>query len=768
MKTNTPMVSVICITYGHEDYIAQALESFLMQKTDFPFQILVGEDKGPDRTAEIVLEYAAKYPDIIKPFIREKNLGAQGNLIDLCNRAGTKYLAFCEGDDYWTDEYKLQKQFELMEAHPEYRACFHNTMIMADPSWYLYGYYKKDKNGNIYIPESIPNYDNGLREMRMDYYIKFGPAHTSSLFYRWDETREIPEWYYKHIYGDHSLVMIQVGEGTIGYIPETMSVYRRSEVGVLMYDTKTDHFLKSRESWIEMAMDLERYFIEHYNSFAVKEIRERIALEFENYLRYIVTSDNLNMLENAYRRYAYPASLAIKINALNRRKLKKLETDYSQEGLKLLLSDENTQKEVAACVDARISEKKEKKKKGIETRIDSFVKDTIETRDNSVWVFSQEDQKYFGGNVRHLYEYIIAFHPEINAVWLTKNQSLIKMFEAENLPCSLIGSKSCRKIIDKASVAVTNCFVTRAFNIKGFNKDIKIVRLGNGVSLTGSYVEKTDEQKPRIASAGTAEEVISLYPEKYEDIRLTDTNRAFFTENYKDTFLQIATNKTVAESYEKRLGISRDNIFICGSPRTFAVREYVGKDTRDRILVIPGWRDRVAEQEEYIQYLLDNLEDINSYLDREDKYLNIHFTRDYKHSAFQILKDRIEQYIRIDFMGQGKDIYHELDDYDVMITDWNSVMYDFMMHDKPVVILKPDNPSLNNHAKFVFDDNALLPGEVATNWNEALEKCSARIKDRSTDRTMRKRALETVFDMTVNDSDNSERIVSEIKKRIGL
>jgi glycosyltransferase involved in cell wall biosynthesis len=138
-----PVVSVICITYGHEEYIAQALDSFLMQKTNFPYQILVGEDKGPDRTAEIVMEYAEKYPDRIVPFIREKNMGAQRNLIDLCRRAGTKYVAFCEGDDFWIDEYKLQKQYDFMEAHPEYRACFHNTRIQTDTSWYLYNYYKR-------------------------------------------------------------------------------------------------------------------------------------------------------------------------------------------------------------------------------------------------------------------------------------------------------------------------------------------------------------------------------------------------------------------------------------------------------------------------------------------------------------------------------------------------------------------------------------------------------------------------------------------------
>ena len=105
-------VTVCCITYKHEHLIRQALDSFLMQKTNFKFKVFVGEDNGPDGTADIIREYAEKYPDIIVPFLRTENMGAQTNLIDLCNHAKSPYIAFCEGDDYWIDEYNLQKQFD--------------------------------------------------------------------------------------------------------------------------------------------------------------------------------------------------------------------------------------------------------------------------------------------------------------------------------------------------------------------------------------------------------------------------------------------------------------------------------------------------------------------------------------------------------------------------------------------------------------------------------------------------------------------------------
>ena len=128
---------VVCITYKHEEFISQALDSFLAQKTNFKFKVFVGEDCGPDGTADILREYAEKYPDIIVPFIREQNMGAQRNLIDLCQRATSPYIAFCEGDDYWVDEYKLQKQVDYMQIHPEIRVCCTQTEVIAPDDWHL-------------------------------------------------------------------------------------------------------------------------------------------------------------------------------------------------------------------------------------------------------------------------------------------------------------------------------------------------------------------------------------------------------------------------------------------------------------------------------------------------------------------------------------------------------------------------------------------------------------------------------------------------------
>lgn len=122
-----PLVSISCITYNHAPYIRECLEGFLMQKTNFPFEILIHDDASTDGTADIIREYQTEYPDLIKPILREKNLYSQGiRCINRFNieRAHGKYIAFCEGDDFWTDPHKLQIQFDFMEEHPDYSMCF--------------------------------------------------------------------------------------------------------------------------------------------------------------------------------------------------------------------------------------------------------------------------------------------------------------------------------------------------------------------------------------------------------------------------------------------------------------------------------------------------------------------------------------------------------------------------------------------------------------------------------------------------------------------
>jgi glycosyltransferase involved in cell wall biosynthesis len=125
----TSLLSICVITYNHEKYIRQCLEGVLMQQTNFDFEVVVGEDCSSDHTRAIVSEFAGRYPAIIRPVYQPFNIGGARNAYDSCYPLLTgKYIAVCEGDDYWTDPLKLQKQVDFLEQNPGYVMCFHRVM----------------------------------------------------------------------------------------------------------------------------------------------------------------------------------------------------------------------------------------------------------------------------------------------------------------------------------------------------------------------------------------------------------------------------------------------------------------------------------------------------------------------------------------------------------------------------------------------------------------------------------------------------------------
>lgn len=142
------MVTIFCTAYNHKEYIAEALESFLRQETTFPFEVLVTDDASTDGTTEIIRRYSEKYPDIIRFFHQDTNVfSTGGSLYETVMYPNTrgKYVAYCEGDDYWCDKSKLQQQVDFLEAHPDYSACVHNS---------YYRFCASEKSDTLVIPQS--------------------------------------------------------------------------------------------------------------------------------------------------------------------------------------------------------------------------------------------------------------------------------------------------------------------------------------------------------------------------------------------------------------------------------------------------------------------------------------------------------------------------------------------------------------------------------------------------------------------------------------
>ncbi len=222
------LVSICCITYNHENYIRDCLEGFLMQKTDFPYEVLIHDDSSVDRTGGIIREYAHKYPDLVKPIIQTENQYSKGVSINYehnIRRAKGKFIAICEGDDYWTDEYKLQKQIDYLVSNPFCSFCFHNAKVVN---------FKGRTIRKSFLP-STSNYGRYLKKGSQKYnteeviLLDFVP--TASIVFRKSLFVDPPRFYFNGVCGDLPLRLILGSKGYAYYFDSIMSAYRTGVPG---------------------------------------------------------------------------------------------------------------------------------------------------------------------------------------------------------------------------------------------------------------------------------------------------------------------------------------------------------------------------------------------------------------------------------------------------------------------------------------------------------------------------------------------------------
>ncbi len=221
MTTGDITLSVCIVTYNQEKYIKQAIESVLEQKTDFTYEVIIGDDGSTDGAREIMTSYKKKHPGLINLiFHQKKNEGPPGavNFISNLSAAKGKYIALLDGDDYWCDTNKLQKQVGFLEANPGYAICCHRV-------------YKKRNNqrAKLYPDEYVSSTE-------ADYSIEMMARHgnlvsTPSVVYRNKLFTKLPAWYVQAPVGDYPLHMLNSQFGKIKYFPDAMAVHREHSTG---------------------------------------------------------------------------------------------------------------------------------------------------------------------------------------------------------------------------------------------------------------------------------------------------------------------------------------------------------------------------------------------------------------------------------------------------------------------------------------------------------------------------------------------------------
>lgn len=218
-----PKLSVCMITYNHENFIAQAIESVLMQEVNFDYEIVIGEDCSTDNTRNILLSYHNKFPDKIKLILHEHNVGGHENFIQTYKACKGEYLALLEGDDFWISPEKLQMQVDLMEKHPEFATCFHRVVAAV-------------QDGDEYRIMRSTHDDfyeaSGKRHFTLKDFLDFNFIPTGSTLFRNNLIKEFPSWIYDVTQVDWALQILYAQHGDIILIDELIGAYRIHPNGV--------------------------------------------------------------------------------------------------------------------------------------------------------------------------------------------------------------------------------------------------------------------------------------------------------------------------------------------------------------------------------------------------------------------------------------------------------------------------------------------------------------------------------------------------------
>lgn len=270
-------LSVWVTAFNHEKYISQCLDSVLMQKTDFDYEIILGEDCSKDKTREIVKSYKEKYPDKITLFLPEKNIGMMNMDIATKKLCKGKYLALLNGDDYWTDDNKLQMQCNLLDSEPGTVMCYHKATVVNEDTGYSFETYFGEIDNELPLESLLNGYN---------------PVMTPTVMVR--NIFELEDWYADLPYGDMPLYMLLAQKGKIRYIDKNMSVYRIHSSGNWQGESALSNLLKD--------LDFYAFMNEKLNFEYDEKIKRIFAQRYFELIKIFINNGNNEEAMNYYEK----------------------------------------------------------------------------------------------------------------------------------------------------------------------------------------------------------------------------------------------------------------------------------------------------------------------------------------------------------------------------------------------------------------------------------------------------------------------------------
>lgn len=282
------MVSICCITYNQQSYIRDALEGFLSQKTDFSWELLIHDDASTDGTAQIIREYEARFPDRIFPILQKENQYSQGliNISGTFNfpRARGRYIAMCEGDDYWTDPEKLERQVAFMEAHPDCSLCFHSAQV--------------EVQGRAFTERQMRPYRGDRRVSPEEIIDKTSGYPTASLLFRREMVAQLPDFYVQAPIADIPLQLLAAERGWAYYMDRPMCVYRLGGASSWTTLMKQGDYEKKQRDYAEamrqMYLGFDRESGGRFSQVVERAIRRLVFLTQVNTKQYREVLDKKN------------------------------------------------------------------------------------------------------------------------------------------------------------------------------------------------------------------------------------------------------------------------------------------------------------------------------------------------------------------------------------------------------------------------------------------------------------------------------------------